>query len=124
MLDRSGGSGSDEIRELWQRGINEYKSLLKLFIETKAKINRECGCSEEKEIELKKEFDRLTSLVNSKNSEITTLSGKIRGIIGEIDGLDGRRDNLWGEYEDKINEVTRSEISKTDISVIFLQHKA
>ena len=53
---------------MWNSGILEYKAILKLYIEAKAKINRQCGCSEEDIQRLKTERDRIDELVKLKTS--------------------------------------------------------
>ena len=46
MLERSNTqSSAGSLKELWDKGMAEYKALLKLFIEAKARMNRQCGCS-------------------------------------------------------------------------------
>ena len=55
-----GGSGAnvDELKKLFKKGTAEYEEMLKLFIETKVKMNKHCGCSEEEEKKLKENAEK------------------------------------------------------------------
>lgn len=46
-----------DFRRLYNENFEEYKKLLKLFVETKAKINIHCGCTEADEAKLKYDYE-------------------------------------------------------------------
>lgn len=53
MIESGSGSDSEDLKRIFKKGTAEYQEMLKLFIQTKVKMNKHCGCSQEEEKKLK-----------------------------------------------------------------------
>lgn len=122
MLERSNTqSSAGSLQELWNKGTAEYKALLKLFIEAKARMNRQCGCSEEKVIELEEKLKDVNALVKQKTIEVQNIQTNIRNKNEELKNLENEKERLFAEQSDEIKKLAN--IDNNSINTDEILHK-